>query len=81
MNYLIVEDGIITNIIVAEKDYAEKMGFLPYYEGATMGEKYDPLTLEKLQKNLETFQADTDNLLVDQEYRLTLLELSITEEE
>lgn len=81
MSYLIVKDGIIENIIVAEKKYAEKMGFLPYYEGATSGEKYDPLTLEKIQKNLKAFQEDTDNLLVDQEHRLTLLELSITEEE
>lgn len=81
MDFLIVKDGVITNIIVAEKGYAEQKGFLPYYEGATMGEKYDPPTLEKLKNQIEELQAYADNILVDQEHRLTLLELSITEEE
>lgn len=31
--------------------------------------------------NLQTAQEDTDALLVDQEYRLTLLELGLTEED
>lgn len=42
MNYLIVLDGTIENIVVAETDVAEEMGFLPWYEGAQIGEAYNP---------------------------------------
>ena len=61
MNYLIVKDNIITNVIVAEKNYAEKMGFLPYYEGATVGSAYNPLSAEPIIKALkaENIQLQT----------------------
>ena len=36
-------------------------------------------TLEERLATMETAQTDTDSLMVDQEYRLTLLELGITE--
>lgn len=42
MDYLIVTDGIITNIVVAEPDVAEEMGFLPWYDGAGIGDAYAP---------------------------------------
>ena len=38
-----------------------------------------PPTVEEQLAALQTAQEDTDALLVDQEYRLTLLELGITE--
>lgn len=42
MNYLIVENGIITNIIVADGAFAEKVGALPCYKGARIGDEYAP---------------------------------------
>ena len=42
MNYAIVENGIVTNIIVAEAEYAEKIGVFPVYDGCAIGEAYDP---------------------------------------
>lgn len=42
MNYCIVEDGVIVNIIVAEADFAAEIGALPGYDGAAIGEKYSP---------------------------------------
>lgn len=42
MDYLVVEDGIITNIVVAEPDIAEELGFLPWYDGARIGAAYTP---------------------------------------
>ena len=43
MNYLIVESEIITNIIVCEsEEIAAKFGAVPSYEGAMIGDKYNP---------------------------------------
>lgn len=38
-------------------------------------------TLEEWMATVESAQTDTDSLMVDQEYRLTLLELGVTPEE
>jgi len=43
MSYLIVEDGIIANIIVCENDdIAAKFGAVASYEGAKIGDTYAP---------------------------------------
>ena len=42
MTYCIVSDGVIVNIIVAEADFAREIGALPSYEGAAVGESYNP---------------------------------------
>lgn len=43
MNYLVVKNGIILNIIVCADDRtAEKFGAVPSYEGATIGATYNP---------------------------------------
>lgn len=52
--FLIAENGIISNIIVANSDFAAKFGALPFYEGAKIGKVYDPPTLEKQVSVLET---------------------------
>lgn len=39
-----------------------------------------PPTLEERLATMESAQTDTDSLMVDQEYRLTLLELGLTPE-
>lgn len=53
-----VEDGIVTNIIVAEADVALELGAMDFYDGCSMGEPYDPPTVEKRVINLETEKAD-----------------------
>lgn len=42
MEYCIVEDGVIVNVIVAETDFAAEIGALPIYEGAAIGGAYTP---------------------------------------
>lgn len=42
MEYCIVEDGVIVNMIVAEADFAEEIGALPSYDGAAIGGAYTP---------------------------------------
>lgn len=42
MDYLVVTDNIISNIVVAEPEVAKEMGFLPWYDGARIGGPYDP---------------------------------------
>ena len=42
MQYCVVTSGIIENIVIAEADVAEKMGFLPGYDGAKIGDTYNP---------------------------------------
>lgn len=42
MEYCIVEDGVIVNMIVAEADFAEEIGALPGYDGAAIGGAYTP---------------------------------------
>lgn len=42
MEYCIVEDGVIVNMIVAEADFAGEIGALPAYDGAAIGGAYTP---------------------------------------
>lgn len=42
MEYCIVEDGVIVNMIVAEANFAGEIGALPAYEGAAIGGAYTP---------------------------------------
>ena len=42
MEYCIVEDGVIVNMIVAEEDFAAEIGALPGYDGAAIGGSYSP---------------------------------------
>ena len=42
MEYCIVKDGVIVNMIVAEADFAAEIGALPTYEGAAIGGAYTP---------------------------------------
>ena len=55
MDYCIVEDGVIVNMIVAEADFAAEIGALPGYDGAFIGAAYSPppsppTTDERLEK-------------------------------
>ena len=58
MKYAMVEDGIVTNIIVAVADVALELGAMDFYDGCSMGEPYDPHNVEKWVINLENEKAD-----------------------
>lgn len=76
MNYLIVEDGIISNIIVCDDDEdANKFGAIQYYEGANIGDTYNPPSepeptpssiREDAYNNLEVIEWDGAVLTVTQ---------------
>ena len=42
MEYCIVEDGVIVNIIASEADFAAEIGAQPGYDGAAIGGAYNP---------------------------------------
>ena len=42
MNYLVITDNTITNIVVAVETVAAEMGLQPWYEGARIGDTYSP---------------------------------------
>lgn len=61
MDYCIVEDGVIVNMIVAEADFAAEIGALPGYDGAAIGAAYtppppkpEPPTTDERVENLES---------------------------
>ena len=52
MKYILVENGLITNIIIADEAFGAQIGALPYYDGASIGQPYappyEPTTEERL---------------------------------
>lgn len=72
MNYCIVNDAnIIENIIVADEEFAESIGAKASYDGATIGEAYNPPAPDP------TWNEDVDAMLVDHELRLSMVELGL----
>jgi hypothetical protein len=71
MNWLIVENGVIDNIIIAEADVAETLGALPFYDGAAIGDEYAPPPLPP------DPMADVYAMLIDHEFQITLNELGV----
>ena len=57
MKYLIVENGKIANIIVADAAFAASAGAKDWYDGAAIGAAYDPPTIAKLQAQLAEANA------------------------
>lgn len=74
MSYLIVDNGIITNVIEATDSAAELLDAKPGYAGAGIGDKYSPPP-----EPMTTEEAELD-LLTDINYRLSLVELGLTTE-
>ena len=76
MRYKILKDGEVINTIVSDEEfcsaYCEENGYT--YELEPEQESESELEPEP------TAQDDTDAMLVDHEYRLTLLELGVMEE-
>ena len=66
MEYCIVEDGVIVNMIVAEADFAAEIGALPAYEGAAIGRAYTPSPPEPepptAEERMEQLEAENSKL-------------------
>lgn len=67
MDYLLIEDGVIVNIIVCEDDEtAALFGAVPSYEGATIGAAYAPPPPEPekptIDQRVETLETDVSDL-------------------
>lgn len=76
MTYLIVTDNIITNIIVcADDETAASFGAVPSYDGARIGDPYDPPPAPDPEPTAEDVTLD---MLADHEERLCMLELTTT---
>lgn len=65
MNYCMVKDGIIENIVLfADDASAEQHGALPSYEGAVIGDVYSPpppaMTEEEAREKRDRLLAQTD---------------------
>ena len=68
MTYLIVSDGVISNIIVCADDQTgAAFGALPWYDGAVIDATYNPppdaATLEDRVGNLETSTTELQEAL------------------
>lgn len=66
--YCIIKNGIIINIIVCESDeIAAEFGALPSYDGAKIGEKYNPpipiSKMDRLEAQM-TYTAMMTNTLI-----------------
>lgn len=59
MKYLVIKDGKISNVIIADEAFAEAHGLKPFYDGAAPGAVYDPPTLDNLQAKLKEANKDT----------------------
>lgn len=75
MKYLIVNNGTIENIISADEAFAQKIGALPYYDGAEMGAVYQPPEAGQVATQLDRIEAQivytammTDTLLEEDVY-------------
>jgi len=73
MKYAIVDNSIIVNTIVADSDFAAGIGALPYYDGAAIGQQYNPPP-----EPMTTEDAILDKL-TELEYRQDLISLGLTE--
>lgn len=76
MNWIILSpDGkTISNIIVAEEEFAQSIGCKPYYDGASIGEVYAP---PRVLTEAEKREAMYLEIIADQEYRLSKIELGL----
>lgn len=78
MDYLIITDNIITNIIVCASDeIAAQFGAVPSYDGARIGDPYEPPPAPEPEPE-PTAEDVTLDMLADHEERLCMLELTTT---
>lgn len=62
MNYILVKEGKIDNVIEADEDFAKLIGAKPYYAGASVGDFYNPPTLDGLTAEVNSLQKENNML-------------------
>lgn len=62
MNYILVKEGKIDNVIEADEDFAKLIGAKPYYAGASVGDFYNPPTLDGLTAGVNSLQKENNML-------------------
>lgn len=78
MDYAIVKDGVVENIIVADEDFAASIGALPTYPGCDIGKRYYPHGYEPTEEELLQQQiTDLDLATLENAQMATDLELMI----
>lgn len=69
MKYLVIDDKkIVINIISSNDSFAKSHGAVPYYDGAAIGQPYDPpkiLSMEERLVRLETELAHIKSTYVN----------------
>ena len=80
MKYVIVENGIVENIIVADPEEAIKFGAVEYYKGCRMGMPYRPPFHETSELELaQQAITDLDLELIQMGQEMTDMELTMYE--
>lgn len=62
MTYCIVENGIVSNIIVCDAAFAAEIGAMPYYSDAAIGEEYTPYQSKKQLKRIDDLESENKAL-------------------
>lgn len=63
MKYVKVDaDHKIQNIIVADSTFAEAHGALPYYDGATIGQPYNPPEATSLENRVAMLESELSRI-------------------
>lgn len=63
MKYITVDDeNNVNNIIVADSSFAESHGALPYYDGAAIGQPYDPPKSLSLEERVVTLENELSRI-------------------
>ena len=76
MNYLIVKDGVIANIIVCEtEEIANQFGAVASYDGANIGEPYAPPSPAASKLREEAY--NTESVIAWNDSMLTVTEASV----
>ena len=78
MKYGIIKNERCVNVIMASADFAASIGAVEVPAGFGIDDFFDGQTWSKSEPEpVVDVQADTDAMLVDHEFRLTLLELGV----
>lgn len=82
MRYAEIKNGVCVNIMLSSAEFAQKKGWVELPDRFGVGDLFDGETWTSARIEIETEpteEDDTASMLIDHEYRLTLLELGLTE--
>lgn len=63
MKYLVIDDKkIVINIISANDSFAKSSGAVPYYDGAAIGQPYDPPEVPSLEERVAMLENELSRI-------------------